>query len=68
MKSVLNKDENHYYYNTYLEKFSYKYYKLIYYNRIATSEEIDVKKSIKSKEHDNCHYWYFSDKGLIFQT
>ena len=39
---------------------------MLEYDRIDTSEEIDVNKSInKSKECNICHYWYFLDKNLI---
>ena len=31
------------------------------------SEGIDVKKTSKSKEYGICHYWYFADKGFMFQ-
>ena len=41
---------------------------MIYYDRIDVSEGIDVNKSSKSKECDIYHYWYFSNKGFIFQA
>ena len=35
--------------------------------RIDVSEGIGVNKTSKSKKCDNCHYWYFWDKGFSFQ-
>ena len=40
--------------------------KMLYYDRIQVSEEIDVNKKSKSKKCDVCHYWYFLDKGFSF--
>ena len=65
IKSVFNKDKNHYYYNIFLEKCSYKQYK---YERIDISERIDVNKTSASKECDICRYWYFLDEEFKFQT
>ena len=42
--------------------------KLLYYDRIDVSKRIDVNKTSKSKECDICHYWYFLNKGLKFQS
>ena len=41
--------------------------KMLYYDRIDTSEGIDINKTSKLKECDICHYWYFSNKGFEFQ-
>ena len=41
--------------------------KMLYYDGIDASEEIDVNKTNESKEYDICHYWYFLDKGFKFQ-
>ena len=41
---------------------------MLYYDRIDVSEGIDINKTSASKECDICHYWYFSNKGLKFQT
>ena len=39
---------------------------MVYYDRIDISEDIDVIKTVASKECNiNC-YWYFLDKGLSF--
>ena len=38
--------------------------KMLYFDRIDVSEEIDVNKISKSKECDICHYWYFLNKGF----
>ena len=38
--------------------------KILFYDRINVSEEIDVNKTSESKECDVCHYWYFLNKGL----
>ena len=54
IKSVLDKDKNHYYYNTILEK------TMIYYDRIDVLENINFNKG---KEHGICHYCYFSIKA-----
>ena len=37
-----------------------------YFDRIEVSEGIDVNKTIKSKECDICHHWYFTN-GFKFQ-
>ena len=72
INSVLNKNDNEYYYNIFLEKGTYKeksntkYFlmnvsilKMLYFDNIYVSERIDVNKTSASKECDNCHYWYF---------
>ena len=41
---------------------------MIYYNRIAAPEGIDVNKSNESETCDICQYWYFLDKGFRFKT
>ena len=41
--------------------------KLLYFDIIDVSEEIDVNKRSASKECDTCHYWYFLNKGFMFQ-
>ena len=41
---------------------------MLYCDRLEVSEGIDVNKASKSKECDICHYWYFIDKGLKFQS
>ena len=40
---------------------------MLYYDRIAVSEGIDINKISASKECDICHYWYFLNKGCKFQ-
>ena len=40
---------------------------MIYYNRFAVSEGLDVNKTSESKECDICHYWYFLNKGCKLQ-
>ena len=40
--------------------------KMLYYDRIEVSEEIDFNKTIASKECNICHYWYFLNKGFKF--
>ena len=40
---------------------------MLYHDGIDVSEGIHINKSIVSKEHDNCHYWYFLDKGFTLQ-
>ena len=32
------------------------------------SDRIDVNKTIKSKEFNICHYWYFLNSGFKFRT
>ena len=70
IKSVFNKNQNHYYYNIFLGEYSYQSSKtttinkflyksyVLYYDKTDVSEEIDVTKTRKSKEHDIFHYWY----------
>ena len=41
---------------------------MICYDRIGVSEGIDVNKTSKLKECDICHYWYFLNKGFMFQS
>ena len=40
---------------------------MIYYNRFAVSEGLDVNKTSKSRECVICRYWYFLNKGCKFQ-
>ena len=47
-KSVFNKNCNHYYYETFLEKFSFNI-KMLYYARIDVSQSINVKKTTTLK-------------------
>ena len=41
--------------------------KILQYERINTSEEIDFDRSNKSVECVICHYWYFKDIGFKYQ-
>ena len=41
--------------------------KMLYYDRIDVSEEIDVNKACASKDCDVCHYWYFLNFSSKFQ-
>ena len=41
---------------------------ILYYDRIDVSEGININKTSKSKVCDNCHYWYFLNKGFKFQS
>ena len=41
---------------------------MLEYERIDISEEVDVYKTNLSKECDICHYWYFKDIGLKYET
>ena len=40
----------------------------MFYNRIGVSEEIDVNKTVKSKEWDIYYYWCILRKGFKFQA
>ena len=40
---------------------------MLEYERIDISEGLDANKSVKSKECDICHYWYFLDKNFIYE-
>ena len=40
---------------------------MLEYDRIDTSEGIDVNKTSSSKECDICHYWNFKDIGFKYQ-
>ena len=40
---------------------------MLYFNRIDSSEGIDVNKTSASKECDVCHYWYFLNYSFKFQ-
>ena len=37
-----------------------------YYDRIDVPEDIDINKTISSKEYIICHYRYFLGKGFKF--
>ena len=39
-------------------------YKILEYDRIDISEDIDMNKRRASKECEICHYWYFLDKNF----
>ena len=41
--------------------------KMLYFDRIDGSEGTNFNKTIASKDYDNCHYWYFLNKGFRFQ-
>ena len=41
--------------------------KMLYFDRTAVSEGIEVNKTSKLKDYDICHYWYFLNKGFKFQ-
>ena len=40
---------------------------MLYYGKIDISEEINIDKTNASKMRDLCHYWYFINKGFMFQ-
>ena len=40
---------------------------MLEYDRIDISEEIDVNKTILSKECHICHHWYFKDIGFKYE-
>ena len=42
-------------------------YKLLQYEKIDVSEEINTNKTSASKESMLCHYWYFKDVGFKFE-
>ena len=69
IKQVVNKNENKYYSNIFLEKGSLKdkwvfaYYKCY----IDISEGADVNKTSISKESHVCYYWYFISYGFNFK-
>ena len=41
--------------------------KILYCDRTAIFEGVDVKKTSESKECNICHYWYLLNKGFKFQ-
>ena len=41
--------------------------KMLQYDKIDASEEIDINKTIASRECNICHYWYFKDVCYKFQ-
>ena len=41
--------------------------KMLYYDRIDGSPEIEINKPSASKECDICDYWYFLNKEITFQ-
>ena len=40
---------------------------MLEYERIVTSEGIDLNKPDKSKEFMICHYWYFLNKNFKYE-
>ena len=40
---------------------------MLQYDRIDSSEGIDVNKTNLSKECELCHYWFFKDVGLKYE-
>ena len=74
IKSVWNKDQNHYYYSIFFEKCFCQLPKnnddeeiinvLLWFD---VSEGIYVNTISESKKCDICHYWYFSDQGFKFK-
>ena len=40
---------------------------MLEYDRIDTSEGIDIYKTGTSRECDICHYWYFKDIGFKYE-
>ena len=42
-------------------------YKMVEYDRIDISEDIDMSKTSASKECDICHYWHFLDKNFNYE-
>ena len=69
IKQVVNKNENKYYSNIFLEngslkdKWVFAYYKCY----IDISEGADVNKTSISKESHVCYYWYFISYGFNFK-
>ena len=41
--------------------------KMLQYDRIGVSEEIDINKTSELKECMLCHYWFFKDVSCKFQ-
>ena len=80
IKSLVNKNENNYYYFVFLEKGFYRdkfntqsFYmnvcilSMLCFDRIDVSEEVDINKTSAPKECNICHYWHFLNKGFKFQ-
>ena len=42
-------------------------YKILEYDRIDISEEININKTNASEECDICHYWHFLDKNFKYE-
>ena len=40
---------------------------MLRYQKIDTSEGIDINKTTPSKECEVCHYWFFKHIGFKFQ-
>ena len=77
IKSVVNKNENKYHYNIFLEKGLYKdksnaYYfqtnvcilKMLHFDRIDVSEGTNFNKTSESKKCHIFHYWYSLNKSF----
>ena len=42
-------------------------YKMLEYDRIDISEDIDINKTSASKKCAICHYWYFLNKNFSYE-
>ena len=40
---------------------------MLCFDRIDVSEDININKTVSSKECIICNYWYFLDKGNFFR-
>ena len=77
IKSVVNENKNHYYYNVFLKvhikinpmhnifKWMFAYYKCYISIELKFLKELNTIS--ESKECSVCHYWYFLNKGFTFQ-
>ena len=59
-------EDNKLYPQVFLDEALYSLQKMLEYDRIDISEEIDVDKTNKSKERKLCHYWYSLNKNFSY--
>ena len=65
VRSVFEEDGK-YYPIIFLDECLYEVY-MLEYDKIDTSEGIDINKTMASKECDICHYWYLLDRNFNYK-
>ena len=53
--------------HTFFRQMFVRVIRMLQYEKISVSEEIDINRSNASKGCMLCHYWYFKDVGFKFE-